>query len=70
VPYSIIVLITIFVWDGTSVPYDILRYYFITLYMVYANCAINSCICFIRTAKTRTVCDAIHLRNIVTNIKV
>ena len=52
-PYNIIVMLTFFTWDGTSVPCGITRLNFITLYLVYANCAINPCICFIFSGNYR-----------------
>ena len=52
-PDSTIVLLTFFTWDGTSVPCGITHLIFITLYLVYANCAINPCICFIFSGNYR-----------------
>jgi len=54
-PYSIIALVGGFAWNSASVSCGIIhrRYYLIALYTVYANCAINPCICFIFSGNYR-----------------
>jgi len=52
-PYSIIVLLSFFPWNGTSVSCGMIDYQYIASFMVCANCAINPCICFIFSGNHR-----------------
>ena len=53
-PSNIIALFFVFVWDDTtSLSCEIATYWSITLFMAYANCAVNPCICFAFSGKYR-----------------
>ena len=51
-PLTTITLLNAFVWDN-SLPCEIATYWLITLFMAYANCALNPCICFAFSGKHR-----------------
>ena len=52
-PYSVIVLLSFFAWNGSSVSCGMIDYQYIASFMVYANCAINPCICFVFSGNYR-----------------
>ena len=53
-PPNIMVLLIVFVWDDTTrLSCEIATYWLITVFMAYANCAVNPCICFAFSGKYR-----------------
>ena len=59
-PSNIIVLLSAFIWDDiTRLSCEIATYWSITLFMAYANCAVNPCICFAFSGKYRQALKAL-----------
>ena len=59
-PSNIIALLFAFVWDDiTRLSCEVATYWSITLFMAYANCAVNPCICFAFSGKYRQALKAL-----------